>query len=105
MEKMGESELQSGLSKFFKPVTETQNATSKEITQELKPIKENIEKLTGVTFPAYQSIKPSTESLGEGVQYIGDIAEKFLRKFASVEQTDKIFGIKDEGGKFKIGKN
>ena len=34
--KVGESEYQSGLTKLFKPVTETQKATSKEITEAQK---------------------------------------------------------------------
>ena len=37
-EKTGELELQTDLSKFFKPITETQKATSREITEGLKPI-------------------------------------------------------------------
>ena len=44
-ERAGEMETQSELSKFFKPITETQKATAKEITEELKPIKEEIEKI------------------------------------------------------------
>ena len=61
--KVGEAEYQTGLTKLFKPVTETQKATAKEITeaqkaatekitQELLPIKEGIEKLPVPTFPA-----------------------------------------------------
>ena len=61
--KVGEIEYQTGLTKLFKPVTETQKATTKEITeaqkaaaekitQELLPIKEGIEKLPVPTFPA-----------------------------------------------------
>ena len=38
-EKTGELELQTNLSKFFKLITETQKATSRDITEELKPIK------------------------------------------------------------------
>ena len=54
--KVGEIEYQTGLTKLFKLVTETQKATAKEtaekITQELLPIKEGIEKLPVPTFPA-----------------------------------------------------
>ena len=64
--KVGEAEYQTGLTKLFKPVTETQKATTKEITeaqkaaaekitQDLLPIKEGIEKLPGViSFPTFQ---------------------------------------------------
>ena len=42
-ERTGEQQLQTDLSKIFKPITETQKATAREITEELKPIKEGIE--------------------------------------------------------------
>ena len=38
-ERTGEQELQTDLSKIFKPITETQKATTREITEELRPIK------------------------------------------------------------------
>ena len=41
----GELELQTDLSKFYRPITETQKATAREITEGLKPIREGIEKL------------------------------------------------------------
>ena len=57
-ERTGEQQLQTDLSKFFKPITETQKTTTKEITEELKPIKEGIENLPqAITFPAHPSIQ------------------------------------------------
>ena len=44
-ERTGELELQTELTKFYRPITETQKAMAKEITEELKPIREGIEKL------------------------------------------------------------
>ena len=44
-ERIGEQQLQTDLSKFYKPITETQKATTREITEGLKPIKEGIEKI------------------------------------------------------------
>ena len=38
-ERTGEQELQTDLSKIFKPITEMQKATTREITEELRPIK------------------------------------------------------------------
>ena len=56
-ERTGEQQLQTDLSKFFKPITETQ-ATTREITEGLKPIKEGIENLPqDITFPAYPLIQ------------------------------------------------
>ena len=65
--KVGEAEYQTGLTKLFKPVTETQKATTKEITeaqkaaaekitQELLPIKEGIKGLPGAISEAGQSL-------------------------------------------------
>ena len=57
-ERTGEQELQTDLSKFYRPITETQKATAREITEELKPIKEGIENLPkAIVFPAYPSIE------------------------------------------------
>ena len=44
-ERTGVQQLQTDLLKFFKPITETQKATAREITEGLKPIKEGIENL------------------------------------------------------------
>ena len=41
-ERTGEQQLQTDISKFFKPITETQKVTTREITEGLKPIKEGI---------------------------------------------------------------
>ena len=65
--KVGEAEYQTGLTKLFKPVTETQKATAKEITEaqkaaaekitkELLPIKEGIKGLPGAISEAGQSL-------------------------------------------------
>ena len=88
-ERTGEQQLQidlSGFDRFFKPITETQKATAREITEELKPIKEGIENLPNIiTFPAYPSIRASSEPLEEETdrQYIAEVAENALRKFAT----------------------
>ena len=67
--KVGEAEYQTGLTKLFKPVTETQKATAKEITEaqkaatekitgELLPIQEELKKLPAViSLPQYQAIE------------------------------------------------
>ena len=71
--KVGEIEYQRGLTKLFKPVTETQKATAKEITEaqkataekitsELLPIKESIEGLPeAISFPAYPALEMAEE--------------------------------------------
>ena len=42
-ERIGEQQLQTDLSKFYKPITETQKATAREITEGLKPVREGLE--------------------------------------------------------------
>ena len=99
-ERMGEMEMQTDLSKFFKPITETQKATAKEITEELKPIKEGIESLLqAITFPAF----PSIDIPKEDILQLGPTAVSALKQFLTKEGADKTFGIYDKDGKFYIG--
>ena len=104
-ERTREQQLQTDLSKFFKPITETQTATMKEITDELKPIKEGIENLPqAITFPAYPSIQALEKPLeGEDTQYIGEVAEKYLRKFPTKNEADTTYGLYYRKGNFYIG--
>ena len=108
--KVGEIEYQTGLTKLFKPVTETQKATAKEITdaqkataekitQELLPIKEGLEKLPSVTFPAY----PAVEMTKEEIINLEPIAVNALMSLSSKEGIDRTFGIHKKDGKYHIG--
>ena len=104
-EKTGEQQLQTDLSKIFKLITETQKATAKEITEELKPIKEGIKSLPqAITFPAYPSIEASKEKEKFVEPYfIGDICESYLRKFTTKAEADRTYGLYDRKGEFYIG--
>ena len=105
-ERIGEIETQSDLSKFFKPITETQKATAKEITEQLKPIREGIKELPqAITFPTFPSIKASTvPTEKEDVQYVDNLAREYLMSFATKgDLTDKKFGIYSVDKKFYIG--
>ena len=109
--KVGEIEYQTGLTKLFKPVTETQKETAKEITeaqkaatekitQELLPIREGIERLPeAISFPAY----PAVEMTKEELTNLGPIATNALMGLASKKGVDKVFGLKVEKKNFKIG--
>ena len=98
-ERIGEIETQRDLAKLFKPVTETQIATTKELQEGLKPIKEGIESIPrGITFPAY----PSIELPKEGVLELGPNAVSALKRFLTKEGVDKTYGIYDKDGKFYI---
>ena len=57
-----------------------------------------------ITFPQFSSITAYDDDGEDEVDvFIGDIAEQYLRKFASVSGADKIFGLRNEDGKFYIG--
>ena len=105
-ERTGELELQADLSKFYRPITETQKATAREITEGLKPIREGIEKLP-------QAIQPIGEATGKEEEeeeeeeeedekeeeLVGEIAYEFLNKPFS----DKTFGIRKKKSHHYIG--
>ena len=99
--KVGEAEYQTGLTKLFKPVTETQKATVEKITQELLPIKEGIEKLPGaINFPAY----PALEMTEEKITNIGPTASKYLLPTFRQKATQSDIKPGDPKGTFfKIG--
>ena len=104
--KVGEIEYQTGLTKLFKPVTETQKATAKEITeaqkaaaekitQELLPIKEGIEGLPGaISFPALGMTE-------EELIKIGPIARKYIQ--SNLGRATTKAGLYSEDDNLKIG--
>ena len=109
--KVGEAEYQTGLTKLFKPVTETQKATTKEITdaqkataekftQELLPIKEGIEELPTKLF---RKIFPSIEFKASDIINFGPLAVNVLLEALTKKSIDLSFGIYAQNGKFKIG--
>ena len=106
--KVGEIEYQTGLTKLFKPVTETQKATAKEITdaqkaaaekitKELLPIKAGIEGLPGaISFPQYQAIEEYKKE-----KNLGPIVIKALNYIKPEKKTT--FGMYFKDGDFRIG--
>ena len=109
--KVGEAEYQTGLTKLFKPVTETQKATTKEITEaqkataekftsELLPIKEGIEELPTKLF---RKIFPSIELKASDIINFGPLAVNALLEAFTKKSIDLAFGIYAQDGKFKIG--
>ena len=109
--KVGEIEYQTGLTKLFKPVTETQKATAKEITeaqkataekftQELLPIKEGIEELPTKLF---RKVFPSIELKASDIMNLGPLAINALLQAFTKKNIDLAFGLYAQQGKFKIG--
>ena len=118
--KVGEAEYQTGLTKLFKPVTETQKATAKEITEaqkataekftsELLPIKESIEALPTkadieiLPTKIFNQIYPSLEFKSSEIMELGPLAVNSLIEAFTKEGVDKTFGLYAENKKFKIG--
>ena len=109
--KVGELEYQTGLTKLFKPVTETQKETTKEITkaqketaeritQELLPIQEGIEELPTKLF---RKIFPSIEFKASDIINFGPLAVDALLQAFTKNNIDLTFGLYAQDGKFKIG--
>ena len=120
-ERTGEQQLQTDLTKFYRPITESQKATTKEITESqkatareitegLRPIREGIEKLpqamqpigeaSGKTFEEEkEKEEPEEYQEGEDEELVGEIAYKYLNK----PFRDKTFGIRKEGSRHFIG--
>ena len=63
-ERTGEQQLQTELTKFYRPITETQKATAREITEGLKPIREGIEKLPQAMQPLGEAPEEEEEKNG-----------------------------------------
>ena len=109
--KVGEIEYQTGLTKLFKPVTETQKATAKEITDaqkataekfttELLPIKEGIEELPTKLF---RKVFPSIELKASDIMNLGPLAVNALLQAFTKKNIDLSYGLYAKDGKFKIG--
>ena len=109
--KVGESEYQTGLTKLFKPITETQKATAKEITEaqkataekitsELIPIKEGVKELP---LKLFNQVFPSIEFNERDITNLGSIAVNNLKRYFKPNEGDLSTGIRDKNGSFYIG--
>ena len=72
----------------------------------LKPTKEskdNLPQATRITLPTFPSIQAFEEpSEGQDTQFVGEVAEKYLRKFATKSEADATYGLYDRNGIFSI---
>ena len=114
-ERIGEQQLQTDLSKFYKPITETQKATAREITEGLKPvteglkpIREGIEKLPKAIRPLKKTEEDEEDEEEEeeeededreDEESVGDLAYIFLIR----PNIDTNFGIYKKGDHHFIG--
>ena len=105
-ERVGDLSTQYELSKLFKPVTDMQKDLKECTVSELKPIREGMKNLPkAITFQQFPFITAYDDDDGEEKEdlFIEDIAEQYLRTFATVSGADKTFGLRDKDGKFYIG--
>ena len=101
-DRTGELELQTDLTKFYRPITETQKATTREITEGLKPIREGIDKLPQAMQPIGEATGEENEEEEEEEEEdesVGEIARHYLNK----QYRDTTFGIRKEKGHHYIG--
>ena len=107
-ERIGEQQLQTDLSKFYRPITETQKATTREITEGLKPIREGIEKLPEAIQPLGKATEEEEEKEKEEEEEeeedesVGEIAISYLK--IPEKKRDTTFGIRKVNGDHYIGK-
>ena len=120
-ERIGESELQTDLSKFYKPITETQKATTREITEGLKPIsetqkaiareiteglkpiREGIEKLPEAMKPISKTTEEEKEEEEKSPKTLGETAYDYLHS-KKVYDRDETFGIHfGQDGNYHMG--
>ena len=74
------------------------------IVSDLKPMREGMKNLPkAITFPQFPSITAYDDDEEEKDVFIGDIAEQYLPKFATMSGADKTFRLRDKDGKFYIG--
>ena len=75
-ERIGEQQLQTDLSKFYKPITETQKATARKITEGLKPITETQKAIAREITEGLKPIREGIEKLPEAIQPLGKASEE-----------------------------
>ena len=99
-DKIGKIESSQSLKKFFKPITESQIKLTKEIKEQLTPIRDKVLTLP----PQTLAIQPTAQT-HEELMNVGPIAAEYLEKYLNPEgEVDRTFGIYlDKDGTWKIG--
>ena len=98
-ERIGEQQLQTDLSKLYRPITETQKATTREITEGLKPIREGIYNIPDIILGEKNIKEYEKELKEEEDEKVGELAATFLNR----PNRDTNFGIRKEGTHHYIG--
>ena len=91
-ERIGEQQLQTDLSKFYKPITETQKATTREITEGLKPITETQKATTREIIEGLKPIREGIEKLPEAMKPISKTTEEEKEEEKEKEKLPETLG-------------
>ena len=112
-ERIGESQLQTDLSKFYRPITETQKATTREITEGLKPVRKGLETIREQIYDipdiieGREAIKRYEKELEEEEEEEEEEdKEKFgiqAKYYLDQNDNDEIFGIYKVKSRYYIG--
>ena len=103
-DKIGKIESSQSLKKFFKPITESQKEITKEIKEQLAPIRDKVLTLPTQTLAIQPAAPPlETGERDEELMNVGPIAAEYIEKYIDPEEVDNTFGIYVDGGTWKIG--
>ena len=118
-ERVGEQQLQTDLSKFYKPITETQKATTREITEGLKPVREGLETIRKEVhdIPGIVSDMEAVKKYGQEKQEEEEEEEEedeeeeeeeeelgvYPKYFLDQDDNDEKFGIRKVKSRYYIG--
>ena len=112
-ERVGEQQLQTDLSKFYKPITETQKATTREITEGLKPVREGLETIRKEVhdIPGIVSDMEAVKKYGQEKQEKQEEEEKedeeepgvYPKYYLDQDDNDEKFGIRKVKSRYYIG--
>ena len=87
-ERIGELELQTDLSKFYRPITETQKATTREITEGLKPVREGLKTIRKQIYDIPDIIS-GREAIERYEKELEEEEEKELKKKEEEEEEEE----------------
>ena len=112
-ERIGEQQLQTDLSKFYKPITETQKATTREITEGLKPVRKGLETIREQIYDipdiieGREAIKRYEKELEEEEEEEEEEDEEKFgiqpKYYLDQDNKDEIFGIRKVKSRYYIG--
>ena len=107
-ERVGESQLQTDLSKFYRPITETQKATTREITEGLKPVRKGLETIREQIYdiPDIIEDREAIKRYEKELEEEEEDEEKFgiqPKYYLDQDDNDEIFGVRKVKSRYYIG--